>query len=277
MASESVKQGQQKRIIANPAPLGYSFNGWTGDTQYLDNPANMQAIVTMPDTDVTVTSNYLLNGFVNISYGYLYNWYAANDIKNIASNGWHIPSKNEWLILKNYGNDSGNIDLYVRETGTTYWQSSARLALITNNYQFNARGSGYRSMTNGTYQSINTGFQMILSDSYFGDPTNGFIYCNISYSTTSWTDSWTYKWQGAAVRLLKDSTTLTHGQIGSYIGNDGKVYPTICIGTQEWLSCNLAETKYRDGSDIPTVTDNTAWAALTTGAKCAYNNDENNV
>jgi len=39
----------------------------------------------------------------------------------------------------------------------------------------------------------------------------------------------------------------------------------------------LAETKYRDGSLIPEVTDNTAWAALTTGALCAYDNDWNNV
>jgi hypothetical protein len=78
---------------------------------------------------------------------------------------------------------------------------------------------------------------------------------------------------GYSIRLIKDSTTLTHGQTSSYIGNDGKGYNTICIGTQEWLSCNLAETKYRDGSNIPIISDSTQWAATGTGAICAYNND----
>ena len=82
---------------------------------------------------------------------------------------------------------------------------------------------------------------------------------------------------GASIRLIKDSTTLSHGQTGTYTGNDGRVYQTICIGTQEWLSENLMETKYRNGDAIPEVTDNTAWAALATGARCAYNNTITNV
>jgi len=79
---------------------------------------------------------------------------------------------------------------------------------------------------------------------------------------------------GMSVRLVKDSTTLTHGQTGTYTGNDGRVYSTICIGTQEWLSESLCETEYRNGDPILEVTDNAAWAALTTGARCSYNNDE---
>ena len=86
-----------------------------------------------------------------------------------------------------------------------------------------------------------------------------------------------YKYVGYSVRPIKNLTTLSHGETGTYTGNDGKIYRTICIGTQEILADNLAETKYRDGSDIPIVTDNAAWAALTTGARCAYDNDINNV
>ena len=82
---------------------------------------------------------------------------------------------------------------------------------------------------------------------------------------------------GMSIRLIKDSTTLTHGQKGSYTGNDGKIYRTICIGTQEWLADNLCETLYRDGSPIPEVTDAATWAALTTGARCSYDNDESNA
>jgi uncharacterized protein (TIGR02145 family) len=46
----------------------------------------------------------------------------------------------------------------------------------------------------------------------------------------------------------------------------------ITIGTQQWSNCNLDVTTYRNGDPIPEVTDPTAWAALTTGAWCYYNN-----
>ena len=45
------------------------------------------------------------------------------------------------------------------------------------------------------------------------------------------------------------------------------------IGTQQWMSKNLDVAFYRNGDPIPQVTDPTAWAALTTGAWCYYNND----
>lgn len=50
----------------------------------------------------------------------------------------------------------------------------------------------------------------------------------------------------------------------------------VTIGTQIWTGCNLNVSKYRNGDSIPEVTDPTAWAALTTGAWCYYNNDSAN-
>ncbi|MFZ4671967.1 MAG: fibrobacter succinogenes major paralogous domain-containing protein [Flavobacterium sp.] len=49
--------------------------------------------------------------------------------------------------------------------------------------------------------------------------------------------------------------------------------PNVTIGTQIWSTTNLDVTTYRDGTPIPQVTDPAAWAALTTGAWCYYNND----
>jgi uncharacterized protein (TIGR02145 family) len=37
---------------------------------------------------------------------------------------------------------------------------------------------------------------------------------------------------------------------------------------------NLKTTRYNDGTDIPNVTDNGAWAALTTGGYCWFNNNQ---
>jgi uncharacterized protein (TIGR02145 family) len=43
---------------------------------------------------------------------------------------------------------------------------------------------------------------------------------------------------------------------------------SVAIGDQKWSLQNLSVTQYRDGSPIPLVSDPTAWAALTTGARC---------
>ena len=69
---------------------------------------------------------------------------------------------------------------------------------------------------------------------------------------------------------------LTYGTMSD---NDGNTYKTIQIGTQEWMAENLRTTKYRDGTNIPVVTDNTQWANnYNTGATapmmCWYNNDQ---
>jgi hypothetical protein len=59
-----------------------------------------------------------------------------------------------------------------------------------------------------------------------------------------------------------------------YVGNDGKIYPTVKIGTQVWISLNLEETEYRNGTDIPlignTAADQLIWTGLTTGAYSIY-------
>src|ERR1035437_682216 len=59
---------------------------------------------------------------------------------------------------------------------------------------------------------------------------------------------------------------------GTMTDQDGNVYKTITIGTQTWMAENLRTIKYRDGTPIPNVTDNTTWTNLTTDAYCNYNN-----
>ena len=226
---------------------------------------------------VDVSSN---SGYVLLNYGLLYNWYAATDARNICAAGWHVATNADFLnlVAETVGEwVSGGNEL--KEVGTTYWMLNIG---ATNSLQFNARGAAYRDHLGDFSVALKSTNWFHSSDDYFADilTPNG-LYLNpsdggmgqIGGSGTPEIDTAF----GMSVRLVKDSTTLTHGQTGTYTGNDGKVYRTICIGTQEWLADNLAETKYRNGDDIPEVTDNAAWAALVTGALCAYNNDWNNV
>ncbi len=226
-----------------------------------------------------------------VKYGFLYNWYAANDVRNIAASGWSLPSLADYealmLALDPSGTKEANIaGGQMKESGLIYWDTPNTDA--TNGAAFNARGAGVRCAFADGVPSDFAGlknYAMFWTTSDAGvsggyDRGGGPYLAYNSAVFISEIMGYPFivpKLGGSAIRLIKDTTTLTHGQTGTYVGNDGKVYRTICIGTQEWLADNLCETLYRDGSPIPEVTDNSAWAALVTGARCSYNNDESNA
>ena len=59
---------------------------------------------------------------------------------------------------------------------------------------------------------------------------------------------------------------------GSVTDQDGNVYKTIVIGTQEWMAENLKVGRYQNGDAIPVV-EQSSWAGLTSGASCWFNSD----
>ena len=73
-------------------------------------------------------------------------------------------------------------------------------------------------------------------------------------------------------RKDKDNNNLQPGTVKDI---DGNTYRIVKIGDHWWMAENLKTTKYNDGKPISHVTDNSAWAALSTGAYCWYNNDYN--
>jgi uncharacterized protein (TIGR02145 family) len=64
---------------------------------------------------------------------------------------------------------------------------------------------------------------------------------------------------------------------GTMTDQEGNVYKTIVIGTQEWMAENLNTSIYRNGDAIPTNLDNAAWFGATSGAWAYYNNDSSYV
>jgi len=88
-------------------------------------------------------------------------------------------------------------------------------------------------------------------------PANGLLVYQTDYP------SGFYFFKGGVWTMLSETTSYPNGT----------ATPVLTICCQSWMTKNLDVDKYRNGDPIPKVTDLTAWAALTTGAYCYYNND----
>lgn len=110
------------------------------------------------------STTYESNQQLGATYGRLYNWYAVADIRRIAPDGWHIPTKQEWEILKNFlGTNAGG---KIKEAGTAHWIGPNEGA--TNE-------SGFTALPGGMYHSGESGLMGTFayfwtSDEWSGDP-----------------------------------------------------------------------------------------------------------
>ncbi len=57
-------------------------------------------------------------------YGLLYNFYSVNDSRNIAPEGWHIPSREEFSELMYYLGGYDDAGGKLKTVGNTYWNST---------------------------------------------------------------------------------------------------------------------------------------------------------
>jgi uncharacterized protein (TIGR02145 family) len=69
----------------------------------------------------------------------------------------------------------------------------------------------------------------------------------------------------------------TDNSAGSITDQDGNSYDYLTYGNQVWTVDNAEMVTYRDGTEIPQVTDPTQWSNLTTGAWAYYDNDQANT
>jgi uncharacterized protein (TIGR02145 family) len=89
--------------------------------------------------------DYDLIGKLVKEYGFFYDGYAITDSRNIAPEGWHVPTDEDWTTLIDYlgGMDAAGEKL--RETGYAYWLSGydgVKFPEGTNLSGFSARGAG---------------------------------------------------------------------------------------------------------------------------------------
>lgn len=77
------------------------------------------------------------------TYGRLYNWYAVNDPRGLAPQGWHVLTDADWEALETcLGEDS--VGYRMRATGAAHWPGPA--TAIDNSSGFAGLPSGIRSV-----------------------------------------------------------------------------------------------------------------------------------
>ncbi len=136
------------------------------------------------------------------TFGMLYDWWAVNSIHKLAPEGWHVPTKAEWIVLINYLGGENVAGAKMKEYGTTHWQGANIGA--TNE-------SGFTGLPSGKIETL-TGYALerdligyYWTSTRFGnsqfDPA---YYMKLSYDNSKCSFDFDYTHNGFAVRCVKD-------------------------------------------------------------------------
>ena len=128
-------------------------------------------------------------------YGKLYNWYAVNDPRGLAPNGYHIPTDAEWTQLSDYL--GGESEAGTKMKSTRGWVENGN---GTNSSGFSGLPGGGRDYTGTFYDVGKTGGWWSSTENntssawtrYLNYP-NGNVYRNVNSKT-----------YGFSVRCLRD-------------------------------------------------------------------------
>ena len=131
--------------------------------------------------------------------GSLYNWFAVSDNRNIAPEGWHVATYDEWTELANY---LGGITVSggkSKESGNSHWNSPNTGA--NNSSGFTALPTGRREYTDGSF--INIGFNGFWWSSTAYNPDYSW-YFQLNYDTEYINAANFHKQYGFSVRCVRD-------------------------------------------------------------------------
>jgi uncharacterized protein (TIGR02145 family) len=138
------------------------------------------------------------NNTINDVYGKLYNWYAVSDSRNIAPEGWRIPTVEEWTALTVFlGGDAGG---KLKETGILHWRSPNTGAANENG--FTALPGGFRLGYDGTFNALGT-ISDFWSSTQLGDTSYAWDF-RLAYNNTGTHRANIDKRYGFSIRCVKD-------------------------------------------------------------------------
>lgn len=203
--------------------------------------------------------------FTPINRGAFYNYYAVEDVRKLfSSDDWEIASETKFNVVINSLGGKYLAGYHLKIDGDIWWPPGE----ADNSVHFNAKSCGWRDDLG--YFAPGQVFKIWTSTAYGSYQKALYIEEGSSLADFSLFNS---KNRGMSLRPSKIATSLSDGEHGIYIGNDGKIYRTICIAGIEFLDENLFETKFRNGEMIPVITSNSEWEAMLTSAMCYWNNN----
>jgi uncharacterized protein (TIGR02145 family) len=146
------------------------------------------------------------------TYGRLYNWYAVNDPRGLAPQGWHVPTNSEWDVMTKYldptvdtttttGFGGTGTDIGTQLKNTSGWNSSGN---GTNSSGFAGLPGG---MCNGQGQFViigNRGYWWSASQHGSSSPAQAAWWRGLEYNKSSVQRTNTLSRNGVSVRVVKD-------------------------------------------------------------------------
>jgi uncharacterized protein (TIGR02145 family) len=150
----------------------------------------------------------------NETYGKLYNWYAVNDPRGLAPEGWHVPSDEEWDELEDYL--QANEEYWCNENSsymakslasTDLWGSTSNTCAVGNDLTannatgFTGRPGGYRQFNNGFFYYIGNRGYWWSSTEY---SSTSAIYRRLGDYYSGVVRYYVYKSYGFSVRCVRD-------------------------------------------------------------------------
>jgi uncharacterized protein (TIGR02145 family) len=189
---------------------------WMAENLKVTHYRNGDAILKV--TDDTVWENLTTSAYCayddnesNVNtYGYLYNFYAVDDTRKLAPEGWHIPTETEWQALIDFLGGISVAGGKLKETGTTHWTSP-------NDYATNE--SGFTALPGGRAPTCSEDFLRINFSASFWSSTetydaaltawgyslfntqNPYLPSVTGGAISPWDDA---KYNGFSIRCIKD-------------------------------------------------------------------------
>lgn len=131
-------------------------------------------------------------------YGKLYNWFAVNDPRGLAPEGWHVATDAEWTSLSGCLGGDAAASYKLREAGTAHWTYPNSGA--TNSSGFTALPGGDRNPAGAFYDLNNNGNWWSATEANTGNAwSRGLYFGNSNVYRASYLKSY-----GFSVRCVRN-------------------------------------------------------------------------